>query len=102
MSEEGTDTGATSATRSRIDGRYAVMLDRHLDSTRYRDRWPIALVRDSLEEAADECGATFTRVDRALPRQDFDARRVAPFALVDGRSGAVLDGGIYVISPRAL
>ena len=99
MKEE--DTGSASATRSRIEGRYAVMLDRHLGSARYRNRWPIALVRDSLEEAAEECGATFTRVHRALPRHEFDARKVAPFALVDGRDGAVLDGGIYLISERA-
>lgn len=79
-------------------GRYAVMLDRHLDHPRYQGHWPIVLIRDSLEDAVDACGATFVRVQRSMPRQEFDARRIAPFALVDGRDGSVLDGGVYLMS----
>ncbi|MEM9378298.1 MAG: hypothetical protein AAGB93_00005 [Planctomycetota bacterium] len=81
-----------------VTGRYAVMLDRHLDSPQYEGRWPIVLIRDSLEDAVDSCGATFVRVHRSMSRREFEARRIAPFALVDGQDGSVLDGAIYLMS----
>lgn len=81
-----------------IRGRYAVMLDIHLDNPQYEGQWPIVLIRNSLEDAAASCGSTFVRVNRTVPRGAVDAERVAPFALIDGRSGEVQEGGVFLMT----